>query len=30
VRLFGIEPKLASVIADTLARWPARGADGRG
>jgi len=27
LRLFGVEPQLASVIANTLARWPrARGA----
>ncbi len=24
VRLFGIEPQLASIIANTLARWPAQ------
>ena len=30
VRLFGIEPQLASVLANTLARWPARATDGRG
>ena len=30
VALFRIEPQLASVIANTLARWPARGTGGRG
>jgi hypothetical protein len=30
VGLFGIEPQLARVIANTLARWPARGPDERG
>ncbi len=30
VRLFGIEPQLASILANTLARWPARATDGRG
>jgi hypothetical protein len=27
VRLFGIEPQLASILANTLARWPVRGTD---
>ena len=30
VGLFGIEPQLASVIANTLARWPARDLEERG
>jgi hypothetical protein len=30
VGLFGIEPQLASVIANTLARWPARGTERQG
>jgi Family of unknown function (DUF5662) len=30
VGLFGTEPQLASVIADTLARWPAPGPGERG
>ena len=29
VRLFGIEPQLASILANTLARWPAGGTDER-
>ncbi len=27
VRLFGIEPQLASILANTLERWPAAGRD---
>ncbi|HSU06748.1 MAG TPA: DUF5662 family protein [Acetobacteraceae bacterium] len=27
VRLFGIEPQLARILANTLARWPGRSAD---
>jgi hypothetical protein len=30
VGLFGIEPQLASIIANTLARWPAPGPEQRG
>ena len=29
VRLFGIEPQLASVITNPLSRWPTRATDGR-
>ena len=29
VRLFGIEPQLASILANTLARWPVQGTDER-
>ena len=27
VRLFGIEPQLASILGNTFARWPARRID---
>jgi hypothetical protein len=27
VRQFGIEPQLASILANTLARWPVRSTD---
>ena len=29
VLLFGIEPQLASILANTLARWPVQGTDER-